>query len=144
MGTLFFIFGSPFTLPNLWYDCPVKRNTHGVDIHIVEALKKLPTPLINSSGAKVYFDKDKRNESIFEHIANKRHHLYVSDIARVPLILKNKNSLMKDRKKSGKFKNYIGQRGKTNEKLKHLIIITQVNKDKTETIVSIYPFKATH
>ena len=62
------------------------------DTHIVEALKKLPVPLINFNGTEVYFGNHKRNESIFEHIANKKHHLTTKDIAVVPAILKDKKS----------------------------------------------------
>lgn len=63
-------------------------------------LKKLPVPLKSARGSEIYFDNDKRYESIFEHIANKNHHLTIKDIKAIPAILLDKNSLKLDR--SGK------------------------------------------
>lgn len=107
------------------------------DIHIIEALKELPVPLTTFDVHKVLFDEDKRNETIFEHIANKSHHLHVVDIEKIPIILKNSNSLIND--KNGKdFRTYIGKRGKQNEKLSCLKIVTKLKGDGKESVVSIY------
>ena len=35
------------------------------DQNIVDALKKLPVPLKSARGSEIYFDNDKRYESIF-------------------------------------------------------------------------------
>lgn len=110
------------------------------DIHIVEALKKLPVPLTTFDGHKVLFDKDKRKETIFEHIANKSHRLHIVDINRIPTILKDKNSLQED-KNGSSFRTYIGKRGKLAEKPLYLKIVTELNSNNIESIVTIYPDK---
>ena len=118
------------------------RNNKNIeyDQHIITALKLLPVPLKTFDGHDVLFDKDKRNETIFEHIANKEHHLFVKDIEQIPKILLNKESLNQDNK-SHKFHNYIGRRGKKNERAKYLKIITEIKKGNKESVVTIYVIK---
>ncbi|MCQ2802725.1 MAG: hypothetical protein MJ225_03555 [Bacilli bacterium] len=106
------------------------------DQNIVNELKKLPTVMHNSNGKPIIFDDRKRKETIFEHIANKKHHLYVRDIAIIPKILRDKSSLHND-KKSHKFKNYYGKRSGKNKK-PYLKIICKVEKNKPEIIITIY------
>lgn len=108
------------------------------DIHIIKALKSLNVPLITFDGHEVYFDEDKRRESIYEHIANKEHHLHVVDIKRIPKILKNIMSLSED-KYGIDFRCYIGKRGKKNEKQLNLKIVTKLKSNNKESIVTIYP-----
>lgn len=108
------------------------------DIHIIKALKSLNVPLITFDGHEVYFDEDKRRESIYEHIANKEHHLHVVDIKRIPKILKNITSLSED-KYGIDFRCYIGKRGKKNEKQQNLKIVTKLKSNNKESIVTIYP-----
>ena len=110
------------------------------DIHIVEALQELPVPLVTFDGHEVLFDEDKRNETIFEHIANKSHHLHVVDIKQIPSILKNKNSLKAD-KNGDLFRRYISARQKKDLKYKYLQITTRVKKDNKESVITIYPTK---
>jgi len=110
------------------------------DIHIVEALQKLPAPLITFDGHQVLFDEDKRKETIFEHIANKKHHLHVVDIKRIPYILKDKESLSVDHKEKN-LRIYIGKRGKQTEKPCYLKIITHIKKNNNESVITIYPDK---
>lgn len=110
------------------------------DIHIVEALKNLPVPLLTFDGHKVYFDEDKRNETIYEHIANKNHHLHVVDIKKIQTILLDEFSLVED-KNGISFRTYIGLRGKKNESSKYLQITTRLKKDNIESIITIYPTK---
>lgn len=110
------------------------------DLNVILALKKLKNPLVTWKGSFVYFDKGKRNESIFEHIGNKKHHLTVKDVNEIPIILKNKSSLKKDRSGS-KFHTYIGKRGKKKENVKYLKIVTEVKKNNNESIVTIYLVK---
>ena len=83
------------------------------DVHIINALKALPVPLLTFDKHEVYFDEDKRNETIYQHIANKGHHLHVVDIKKITKILLDELSL-KDDKKSNNFRTYIGLRGKMN------------------------------
>ena len=70
------------------------------DQHIIDSLKQLPVPLKTFDGHDVLFDEDKRKETIFEHIANKAHHLHLKDIEDIKRILSTKESLKPD--KSGK------------------------------------------
>lgn len=107
------------------------------DQNIVDALKKLPVPLKSARGSEIYFDNDKRYESIFEHIANKSHHLTIKDIKTIPVILLDKNALKLDR--SGKkFSTYVGRRGKQKERIKYMKIVTQKGKGKRESVITIY------
>ena len=110
------------------------------DNNIINALKKLPTPLLTFDDVQVYFEENKRNETIFEHIANKKHHFCVSDISCVPFILKDKNSLQTDKKKS-RFRNYVGKRRKRNDKAKYIKIITRSSGHNKEVVTSIYLVK---
>ena len=107
------------------------------DKHIISALKNLPVPLNTFDRHNVLFDIDKRKESIYEHIANKKHHLHVKDILDIPKILLNKESLKND-KYGKKFRTYIWKRSKTRERLKFLKITTKLNKNKTESIITIH------
>ena len=106
------------------------------DQNIINALKSLPIPLKTFDNHIIKFDLDKRYETIFEHIANKKHRLHISDIQAIPLILNNKSSLKSD-KNSKKYRNYIGKRVKKNERFKYIKIVTIKNKDQTESIITI-------
>lgn len=110
------------------------------DAHIVEALKKLPVPMSNFHGAHIYFDRDKRDESIYEHIAKKCHRLTLKDILVVPSVLLRKDALKTDRN-GKKFRSYVGVRTKKNEKMKYVKIVTRLGKNGDEYIVTIYLIK---
>ena len=110
------------------------------DQNVIAALKALPVPLKTYNGGEVRFDVDKREETIFEHIANKDHHIHVKDIVVIPSILLSKESLKNDRN-GRKFRTYIGKRGKNKERLKYLKIVTELKKNKKESVVTIYPVK---
>ena len=116
------------------------KNENNYDQNIISALKALPNPLKTFDGHCVLFDVNKRNETIFEHIANKKHHLFLKDIEIIPKILMDKSSLQQDNK-SNKFHNYVGKRAKKNERNKHLKIITEVKRGKKESIVTIYTIR---
>ena len=110
------------------------------DIHIVEALKELPVPLITFDGHQVLFDMDKRDETIFEHIANKSHRLHVVDINRIPEILKDPSSIREDRNGDG-FRCYVGLRGKTIDSPLYLKITTRLTGEKKESVITMYLVK---
>ena len=86
------------------------------DQNVIAALKALPVPLKTYNGGEVCFD------------------------AVIPTILRDKESLKNDRN-GRKFKTYIGKRGKKKERLKYLKIVTEVKKNKKESVVTIYPVK---
>ena len=110
------------------------------DQHIIEELKKLQKPLKTFDNHNVFFDKNKRKETIFQHIANKKHRLHIVDIRQIQFILLNKDCLKNDRN-GKKNRCYIGKRKKQNEKNKFLKIITIVNKNNTESISTICTVK---
>lgn len=110
------------------------------DKHIIEELKKLPVPLKTFDGHDVYFDQDKRYETIYEHIANKKHHLHIKDIFQVPKILLNKDNVKKD-KNGMKFRAYIAKREKRKERAKYLRITTRIYPNNKETIITISPIE---
>ena len=117
-----------------------KYTNHKFDENIVIALKALAVPLMTFDNHFIYFEENKRKESIYEHIANKKHRFCVSDIACIPTILKDKNSLQQDKKK-GIFRNYVGRRKKKNDKAKYIKIVTRLSKNCTEVVTSIYLIK---
>lgn len=115
----------------------MSRKNDGFDQNIIAALLRLRTPLFTAHGSEVSFDKNKRNETIYEHIAHKKHHLTIKDIAAIPAILADRKSLKKDR--NGKrYRTYIGKRGKKKERIKYLKIVTEVGDGNKESIVAIY------
>ena len=110
------------------------------DQHIIDELKKLHKPLKTFDNHSVLFDKDKRKESIYEHIANKKHRLHVVDIQQIQSILLDKECLKNDRN-GKKNRCYIGKRKKQNEKNKYLKIVTIVKKDKNESVSTVCTVK---
>ena len=106
------------------------------DKHIIEELEKLPIPLKTFDNHNVLFDQNKRHETIYEHIANKKHHLHTKDIQQIPKILEQRKNLKKD-KKGNKFRTYISKREKQKERLKYIKITTRINKNNQESIITI-------
>ena len=106
------------------------------DFRILNALLKLPIPLKTFDNHLVYFDSNKRNETIYEHIANKKHRLHLVDIKLIPDILNDKKSIKKDRN-GLRYRSYIGKRKKRNEKNKYLKIVTYVRNNNRESIITI-------
>ena len=49
--------------------------------------------------------------------------------------------MLKQDNKSHRFHNYIGRRGKKNEKAQYLKIITEIKKGNKESVVTIYVVK---
>lgn len=106
----------------------------------MKALKTLIVPMHTYENSKVNFDLNKRKETIFEHIANKKHHLHVKDINQIPKILLSKDCFKKD-KSNSKNRIYIGRREKQKERAKYIKIVTKINKNKSESIVTVYLIK---
>ena len=110
------------------------------DENILAALKSLPVPLKTFDNHEIYFEENKRNESIFEHIARQKHKLKTEDIKAIPKIVSNRDSIKNDNKKSI-FRNYLGERPKKNAKLKYIKIVTKKIKPNIESIITIYLIK---
>jgi len=118
----------------------IASNKNKYDENIVKALEELSKPLKSFDGHNIYFEENKRYETIFEHISNQKHKFKVSDIKAIPKIVSNKNSLQKDNKKDT-YRNYIGERPKKNAKLKYIKIVTLLINSKKEIITTIYLIK---
>lgn len=110
------------------------------DDNIIAALKKLPVPLKTFDGHDVVFEENKRHETIFQHVANKKHHLHIVDIILIQSILLNKNSLVSDRN-GHKYRTYIGRRTKKKERLKYIKITTKIRKNNQESVITIHAVK---
>ena len=116
-----------------------KSNLENYDIHVINALQKLKTPIIGKNG-KEFFIRDKaRNESGLEHIADKKHRLKVKDIESIPSILKHPIAEMTDPNNKN-YRNYYGIR-KTEDSKTFLKIVTWPDKKnpKKEQIITIFP-----
>lgn len=110
------------------------------DQNIIKALKELKLPLHNFEGTKIYFQKRKRYETIYEHIADKSHHLKLKDIQIIEKTLLDRKSIRKDNK-TPKAVNYYGKRKGIEKQKPWLRIICNVLKDGTQEISNIYPHK---
>ena len=107
------------------------------DKNIIKALLDLK-PMTTFDNHVVHFGEDKRDETIYEHIANKKHHLYVSDIQLIPTIFKTKECLKADRN-GNKYRTYICKRKKERLRFKKLKIVTELRNRNHEYIITIYP-----
>ena len=116
------------------------KNNKYCDENIIQALKELPVPLKTFDNHEIVFNDNKRYESIFEHISKEKHGFKVNDIKEIPNILKDKNSMQKDNKKSS-FRNYVGSRPKKSAKLKYIKIVTKKINDNIESVITIYLLK---
>ena len=110
------------------------------DKNIIKALKELKLPLLNYEGTKIYFQKRKRYETVYEHIADKSHHLKLKDIEIIRKTLLDKRSVRKDNK-TPKAVNYYGRRKGIEKQKPWLRIICVITKDGTQEISNIYPHK---
>ena len=103
------------------------------DQNLVDAINKLNWPLINNNGVKVFLRQNARNETGAEHIAGKLHELKVRDIEILPNVLKQPLSVKNDKRKG---KLYFGKRKGVN-KFPYLKVVVRVEKDETETIITV-------
>ncbi len=103
------------------------------DQNLVDAINKLNWPLVNNNGVKAFLRKNARNETGAEHIAGKLHELKVRDIEILPNVLKQPLSVKNDKRKG---KLYFGKRKGVN-KFPYLKVVVRVEKDETETIITV-------
>ncbi len=113
--------------------------TREVDKHIIKALNEITTPIVIRDNVRVIFADKGRYQSRFEHIADKKHHLKVSDIELVVPILKKPLAYNESNKKDCS-KCYYGKR-KGNPKTKYLKIVVDFREVRLGRIVTIYPVK---
>ena len=81
----------------------------------------------------MFLRKNARNETGAEHIAGKLHELKVRDIEILPSVLKQPLSVKNDKRKG---KLYFGKRKGVN-KFPYLKVVVRVEKDGTETIITV-------
>lgn len=113
-------------------------NSKEIDQHILNALNKLPLIMINNKGKKVCLRKSgKRGETGKEHIANISHGLQVKDVKQIPKILINPIASGLDPKHKYR-KIYYGKKYKNYKFYCYIKIVTQLNDDQSEEIVTVY------
>ena len=81
----------------------------------------------------MFLRKNARNETGAEHIAGKLHELKVRDIEILPNVLKQPLSAKNDKRKG---KLYFGKRKGVN-KFPYLKVVVRMEKDETETIITV-------
>ncbi|MCQ2742983.1 MAG: hypothetical protein MJ239_06835 [Bacilli bacterium] len=113
--------------------------TRDIDQNIIKALKAIATPILIKDNVRVIFSEKGRYESRFEHIAQKRHHLKVSDIELIGPILKQPIVTSKSGKKDHS-KCFFGKR-KGRPKTPYLKIVVDFRDEKLGKIVTVYPAK---
>ncbi|MCQ2798052.1 MAG: hypothetical protein MJ241_06380 [Bacilli bacterium] len=113
--------------------------TREVDQNIIKALKAITLPILIKDNVRVIFAEEGRNQTRFEHIADKKHRLKISDIECIEKILK-KPSLVIDSKKRDQSKIFYGRR-KGNRKPPYLKIVIDFRNEKLGKIKTVYRVK---
>lgn len=94
-----------------------KRRLINYDQRIIEALKKLPSPIYDARhNFTIYFvnDKARSNQDRFEHISKNFHELTVKDIESIPEGLTTKAKLKQEKGRKDTYNYYfIRKRDKT-------------------------------
>ena len=111
----------------------MSKHKRPFDQNLVTAINELDWPLSNYDGIKVFLRNKARYETGAEHIAGKLHELKVRDIEMLPFMLKEPFSVKTDRRKG---KLYFGKRKGVN-KFPYLKVVVRVQKDDSETIITI-------
>lgn len=113
--------------------------TREIDKHIIKALEDLKQPLILKDNVRVIFAEKGRKETRFEHIADKKHRLKVSDIEMLPDILRNSTLISRSKKKDHSIIYYGKRKGR--KKPPYLKVVIDFRKERLGKIVTIYTVK---
>ena len=99
----------------------------------------LKWPIHVSWGKTFHIRETARDQTGLEHIAEKRHHLRVSDVQQVPHILEKPMDRHRD-PQNQHYRNYYGKR-KGNRPPRYLKIVTSVirKKENEELVITVYP-----
>jgi hypothetical protein len=111
----------------------MSKHKRPFDQNLVDAINKLCWPLVNNNGNKVFLRNNARYESGAEHFAGKLHELKVRDIELLPNVLKQPLAVKTDKRKG---KLYFGRRKGVN-KFPYRKVVVRIEKDKTETIITV-------
>ena len=120
----------------------MKKQLREYDENIIAALQKIKTPIIGVGGRKFYFRPKARNETGFEHIANKKHRLKVRDINEIVNILRHPVYWTEDRH-NPIYRTYYGIQKKKDSKTFIKIVTSPVKgkRNEEEIIITVYPVK---
>ncbi|MCQ2773078.1 MAG: hypothetical protein MJ238_07415 [Bacilli bacterium] len=113
--------------------------TREIDQNIINALKAIETPILIKDSVRIIFADKGRYQTRFEHIADKKHRLKVSDIEMAVQILKQPLAVSGSKKKDKTICFYGKRRG--NQKITYLKIVVDFRDQKLGKIVTIYPVK---
>ncbi len=121
-----------------------KKRALNYDLNLVEALKKLPNPIIDKKhNLSIFIDdtKARSNQSRFEHIARHFHELRVKDIE---LIYKgiNKNPIFKRDKARKDTFNYLFQRRNDKNHYLKMSVLVKDYKQRKAVIKTIFITKS--
>lgn len=104
---------------------------------LLNLLNSISFPLLNHLGKEVNVRPYSAEGTGFDHIVQPRHNLTISDIGLIPTILSHPSVYITDPNNTNR-KNYYGLRV-TSDKQIFLKIVTDVNLDGTESIVTLFP-----
>ena len=108
-----------------------KRKGLTYEQKLINALKKLPSPLLDKRhNLKIYFDDNRArsNQSRFEHIVNQRHGLRPSDIERIARCIK-KCIFKRDPERNETFSVYIRRNSISEDYIKLSVRIDPIEPD---------------
>ena len=117
-----------------------KRKRENINISILEALKKLPFPIVDKKhGLTIYLDDERArsNQTRLEHIAQAHHLLTVKDIEFIPEGIIRQSKLKKDKKRKDTFNYYFKSKG-CDECFVKVSIMVNPEKRNTGKIKTIY------
>lgn len=108
-----------------------KRKGLSYEQKLINALKKLPSPLIDKRhNLKIYFvdNRARSNQGRFEHIIQLRHGLLPSDIERIPRYIKS-CIFKKDAERTETYNIYVKRNNYSDEYIKISVKIEASNPD---------------
>ena len=121
-----------------------KRKGLSYEEKLINALKKLPNPLVDKRhGINIYFvdDRARSNQGRFNHIVDQRHGLRPSDIERIARYI-GVSKLKKDQERKNTFNLYIKRNCADNEYIKISLRVSRSNPTdvfvKTIFITKVY------
>ena len=109
-----------------------KRKGLSYEEKLINALKKLPNPLVDKRhGINIYFvdDRARSNQGRFNHIVEFRHGLSVSDIERIPRYIKT-CIFKRDPERTETYNIYIKRNSYNNDYIKISVRINPENVSK--------------
>lgn len=115
------------------------QKTSEFDQNIIAALKAIHNPILIKDNVRVIFEGKGRYQTRFEHIADKKHRLKVSDIEMLATIIKLPLVISNSRK-NDKTKCFYGKR-KGKPKNIYLKVVVDFRDAKLGKIATVYPAK---